>query len=132
MNATTAKITKITEIRQSAEGFYPNPALSQSYEWISMRVQLDNGQFFFTPMEHLLLFTSGVRAGNVAVSNCHASLYYEKTQWWTLGETRITTNEDLNLTMNTTPYSPTIAVGDVITVKGTVNGQKLSRVKLVR
>ena len=132
MNAFTARIKKITEVRHWAEGFYPNPALSQSYEWVSMRVQLDSGVYFFTPMEHLLVYTSGLRVGDVAISHTIASLYYEKTPWWVLGETRITQNKDLGLTMHTTPYHPTIAVGETITVKATANGGKrLSRVKLV-
>ena len=97
-----------------------------------MRVQLDSGVYFFTPMEHLLVYTSGLRVGDVAISHTIASLYYEKTPWWTIGEKIVTQNKDLGLTMHTTPYLSTIAVGEVITVKATANGGKrLSRVKLV-
>ena len=131
MNVFTARISAITEVRHWAPEFYPNPALSQSYEWVSSRVKLDSGEYFFTPMKHLLVYTSGFRAGEIAISNCHASLYYQKTPWWVLGEKYVTQNKELGLTMHTTPYSPTIAVGDIITVKATANGKKLSRVKLV-
>lgn len=128
----TGKVTKITEVRHVADEFqkYANPMMGALNEWVTMRVTLDNGLYFFTPMEHLLVQTCGVRGSEQSFASSHASLYYEGTTWWSVGEKQIKT-DDIGSITSCIPYAPTIKVGDLIDVRGAIKGNRLSRVKLL-